>query len=257
MIRSLLALGAILSLSSCATVMNDSTHPMRVDTVTEDGRMITGAECVLSNDKSHTRIRSGESGQVRRSARDLEISCTHPGYPDGIGRATSRANAGMWGNLILGGAVGAVVDHSKGTAYTYPTWVQVVFGWVTSFDRRHEEDGQPVTGTRVTRTTVGPAPTVEEAVPPPSPPPAAPSAEPTDAATAVPFEAKAGDVLYVAAASARLFDNPDGAASGALPRGAEVQVHSRRNAWLLVTAGSQAGWVSLHDTCAGDGCALP
>lgn len=250
MIRFLLALGAALSLSSCATMMNDSTHPLRVDTVTDDGTMVSGADCVINNDKAHMRMRSGETIQIRRSARDLDITCTHPDYPDGIGRATSRANAGMWGNLILGGAVGAVVDHNKGTAYTYPTWVRVVFGWVTAFDRRHEDNGHPVTGTRVSP-TAAPAAPAATAVASPAPPPK------IQAAPAAPLEARVGDVLFVATNSARLFDNPDGAASGALPRGTEVQVHARRNAWLLVAAGNQAGWVDLHDTCAADGCAMP
>jgi hypothetical protein len=52
----------------------------------------------------------------------------------------------MWGNIILGGGIGAIVDHNKGTAYTYPTWVQLVFGKSLVFDRQMEKEGQPVLG---------------------------------------------------------------------------------------------------------------
>jgi hypothetical protein len=36
----------------------------------------------------------------------------------------------------IGGGIGAIIDHNKGTAYTYPTWVQRVF------DRSNENEGQ-------------------------------------------------------------------------------------------------------------------
>jgi hypothetical protein len=42
--------------------------------------------------------------------------------------------------------LGAIIDHNKGTAYTYPTWVQLVFGKTLVFDRSAEKDGQPVMG---------------------------------------------------------------------------------------------------------------
>lgn len=142
---------AALLLPGCATIMNDSTHQMRIDTVTEDGRIVAGSDCTVRNDKSTVQARSGEPFQVRRSAKDLEITCRHPGYPEATGHAVSRANAGMWGNIIAGGAVGAIVDHNKGTAYTYPTWVQLVFGWAMAFDRHAEDSGKPVEGERIAR----------------------------------------------------------------------------------------------------------
>jgi hypothetical protein len=83
---------------------------------------------------------------VRRSSKDLDIVCKDPAQADAVGRAISRANAGLAGNILIGGGIGALIDHSKGTAYTYPTWVQLTFGKTLVFDRREEEEGQPVTG---------------------------------------------------------------------------------------------------------------
>ena len=40
----------------------------------------------------------------------------------------------------------SIIDHNKGTAYTYPTWIQLVFGKTLVFDRSDEKDGQPVQG---------------------------------------------------------------------------------------------------------------
>ncbi|MBB4721820.1 hypothetical protein [Xanthomonas euvesicatoria] len=53
---------------------------------------------------------------------------------------------GIWGNILIGGAIGAIVDHSKGTGYTYPSWIQLVFGQTLSFDRHREDRGQPLQG---------------------------------------------------------------------------------------------------------------
>jgi hypothetical protein len=67
----------------------------------------------------------------------------------------------MWGNIILGGGVGAIIDHNKGTAYTYPSWIQLVFGKTLIFDRTTEKDGMPTPGTEPT--AAAPAPTAASA----------------------------------------------------------------------------------------------
>lgn len=43
-----------------------------------------------------------------------------------------------------------IIGHNKGTAYTYPTWVQLVFGQSLVFDRSDEKEGQPVLGKQPT-----------------------------------------------------------------------------------------------------------
>ena len=138
-----LALAAVLSLSGCASVMNDSTHPIKVETKTEDGKLVNGADCKLTNDYGSFNTKSGDTVQVRRSSKDLDIVCKAQEQPDASGRAISRANGGMFGNIILGGGIGAIIDHNKGTAYTYPTWVQLIFGKSLVFDRSAEKEGQP------------------------------------------------------------------------------------------------------------------
>lgn len=137
---------AMAALGGCATVMNDATQPIRIDTKTADGQLVSGADCAISNDKGRVTVKSGQTAQVRRSARDLEVTCVLPGQRDAAGRSISRANMGIWGNILIGGAIGAIVDHSKGTGYTYPSWIQLVFGQTLSFDRHREDRGQPLQG---------------------------------------------------------------------------------------------------------------
>ncbi len=146
MIKHLAALTAVLLSTGCASVVNDSTHPIKVETKTSSGDVVANAECTMTNDYGSFNVKSGNTTLIRRSSKDLDIVCKHPSSGDANGRAISRANGGMWGNIILGGGIGAVIDHNKGTAYTYPTWVQLVFGKSLVFDRTAEKDGAPVIG---------------------------------------------------------------------------------------------------------------
>ncbi len=147
MFRTPLSLAVIVACTGCASVMNDSNHPVRIDTKTEAGDLIAGADCKLTNDYGSQSMKSGDTASVRRSSKDLDIACKLPSQPDAVARAVSRANAGMFGNIILGGGIGAIIDHNKGTAYTYPTWIQLVFGKTLVFDRTTEKEGQPLQGT--------------------------------------------------------------------------------------------------------------
>ena len=154
----ILTIAALLTLTGCASVMNDTTHGMKVETKSASGETVAGTECKFSNDYGTTTGKSGDVVTVRRSSKDLEIVCKAPNNPDANGRAISRTNGGMWGNILIGGGIGAVIDHNRGTAYTYPTWVQLVFGKALTFDRRDEKDGQPTLGTEATQAaTAAPA----------------------------------------------------------------------------------------------------
>jgi opacity protein-like surface antigen len=144
--KMILAACAVLTMTGCASVLNDVTHPVRIETKTVSGETVANAECKLTNDYGVFDAKSGATIQVRRSSKDLDITCTHPQQPEAKGRAISRANGGMAGNILLGGGIGAIIDHNKGTAYTYPTWIQLVFGQTLIFDRREEKEGAPLAG---------------------------------------------------------------------------------------------------------------
>ena len=144
--KLILASAVVVLCSGCASVLNDVTHPMKVETKTESGTVVTGADCKLTNDYGVFNMKSGDTTQVRRSSKDLAIECTNASNPAANGQAISRANGGMFGNIILGGGIGAVIDHNKGTAYTYPIWIQMVFGKTLTFDRSADKEGQPNAG---------------------------------------------------------------------------------------------------------------
>jgi hypothetical protein len=135
-----------LTLSGCATITTDSGQSLRIETYAENGEEVRGAQCKLDNDNGSYQVTTPGSVTVRKSSVDLAIDCTAPNQPAAKAAVTSRVGPGMFGNIIFGGGIGAIIDHTKGTAYPYPTWVQLVFGRSLVFDRSAEKEGMPVLG---------------------------------------------------------------------------------------------------------------
>jgi hypothetical protein len=151
-LRIISPLAAVVLASGCASVVNDTMQPLRITTVTSQAIEVKGAACKAENDRGSWSLTSGEMGNVRRSDKDLMIVCTDPSNPDANAHAISRVNAGMFGNIIIGGGIGAVVDHSRGTAYTYPTWMRLEFGKSLVFDRNLQKGDAILEGTSPTAT---------------------------------------------------------------------------------------------------------
>ena len=79
---------------------------------------------------------------VHKSGEDLSVTCKKDGLPDGLLVAISRAAGSMWGNIIFGGGVGAIIDHSRGSGYDYPYQLAVKMGESTVIDKRTESGQQ-------------------------------------------------------------------------------------------------------------------
>lgn len=145
--KALVVVAAVMLSTGCASIVNDGNQGIKIDTKNAAGDLVSGATCTFTNDYGTVTAKSGTTASVHRSSKDLDIVCQQPDQKDGTARAISRANAGLAGNIIFGGGIGAIIDHNKGTAYTYPTWIQLVFGQTLVFDRRAENDGMPVAAT--------------------------------------------------------------------------------------------------------------
>ncbi len=122
----LISLSALLS--GCASITSSSIQHLTVTSVSSDNEIVDNAKCKLSNDKGHWSVATPGSVMVQKSAADLSIICEKPKYAPGTVRAISKAGAGMFGNIVFGGGIGAVIDHHKGTAYNYPTLITVIMG---------------------------------------------------------------------------------------------------------------------------------
>ena len=123
-------------LPGCATITSSELQTLTLTTASKEGQSVAKANCVLQNDKGRWQAVSPSAVAVRRSAQDLIVTCSKEGTPDGQLRAVSRAAAGMFGNIIFGGGVGAIIDHTKGTGYNYPDDLPVKMGMSLTVDRR-------------------------------------------------------------------------------------------------------------------------
>lgn len=130
---------ASLAFTGCATLTSNEMQPLTLRTKSADGKSVEQAKCTLKNDKGAWEMNSPGTVSVRRSAEDLIVECKKEGVADGFLRAISRAAGGMWGNIIIGGGVGAIIDHSKGTGYNYPDDLPVKMGDSVTVDRSKTE----------------------------------------------------------------------------------------------------------------------
>ncbi len=115
-------------LSGCATITGNSSQPVSVQAYDTHQTPLTGVKCKLTNDKGTWYTNAPDSVMVQKSAGDLHVVCEKPGLEPGLAKVVSKVNAGMFGNIIVGGGVGAIIDHTKGTAYNYPSVLNVVMG---------------------------------------------------------------------------------------------------------------------------------
>lgn len=126
---------AFLVLPGCATITSSEMQTVALTTKSQDGKVVEQVNCVLKNDKGEWQAISPSQVAIRRSAEDLAVTCKKEGVPDGLLRAISRAAAGMFGNIIFGGGIGAIIDHTKGTGYNYPDDLPVRMGTSVTVDR--------------------------------------------------------------------------------------------------------------------------
>lgn len=138
----LLALSAlIVATTGCSTITQESSQSLAL-TSSYQGQPVE-AECKLSNDKGQWSSKTPSNVMVRKSNEDLDVTCKKDGVPDGLLKAVSRAAGSMWGNIIFGGGIGAIIDHNKGTGYDYPNQLPVRMGESVVVDKKAETP-QPV-----------------------------------------------------------------------------------------------------------------
>ncbi len=125
--------------AGCATITGSEMQTVSVTTQAPDKTSVAKADCSLKNDKGIWQVTTPGFVSVHRSAEDLDVDCKEDGMTDGLAKAISRAGGDMFGNIIFGGGIGAIIDHEKGTGYNYPDTIAVVMGTSTVIDRRDED----------------------------------------------------------------------------------------------------------------------
>ena len=145
--KSLIAALALqMVLTGCASITKDAMQPVRVDTYSKTNEIVKDVKCVGKNERGEFATDSSGVMRPHRSGENLVVTCTKDGAEKGMATLISRANGGMFGNILFGGGIGAIIDHNKGTAYSYPDWVRVIMGDDLLFDRKQNKDNEVMLG---------------------------------------------------------------------------------------------------------------
>ena len=121
--------GVLVMSTGCSTISGSgTTQSLSVQTFAADGENLDGAKCDLVNDEGTWFVVTPGSTMVHRSNKDLHVVCKKAGVDVGSANVVSRTKGNMFGNLILGGGVGAIIDHNNGSAYEYPALIKIFMG---------------------------------------------------------------------------------------------------------------------------------
>tara|TARA_B100001250_G_C19231443_1_gene542408 strand:+ start:183 stop:500 length:318 start_codon:yes stop_codon:yes gene_type:complete len=87
---------------------------------------VQGATCSLSNDKGTWSLTTPGSAVITSSRVNLALTCSKEGYVNGVASLPSKhKDSATWGNVILGGGIGYIIDRKSGAAFIYPQQVTV------------------------------------------------------------------------------------------------------------------------------------
>lgn len=120
LLRIAVLLLALLS-SACASITAGTTQSVVVATAPE-----AGAECTLVNEKGTWTVPSTPgTTTITKAYGDLSVTCNKGNDWTGATSVSSSTGGAVFGNLLVGGIIGAAVDMSSGAAYTYPASITV------------------------------------------------------------------------------------------------------------------------------------
>ena len=104
--------------SGCASVVGDQTQPVSVDTPS-----CPKANCRLTNSQGTYFVKSTpETVVINKAYSDLTLTCEKDGKT-ATSVHMSQANAATFGNILLGGIPGALIDGGSGAGYDYPGYL--------------------------------------------------------------------------------------------------------------------------------------
>ena len=110
----------------CASITGSKNQPITVTAVCEN-IMVRTASCTVTNEKGVSYTSTPGTVMVQKSTSDLTIACSKSTFSANPVIVKSSSNASIWGNILLGGPIGAAVDAGTGAGFDYPPTVNVVF----------------------------------------------------------------------------------------------------------------------------------
>lgn len=112
------------ALAGCASVSDTPVEQQVLVVPTCHGQTVQ-ARCTLTNSKGVWQLNAPGSVVVQRDMFSLQVMCRAPFFGNGAAEMWSAPNSKMFGNVFLGGVLGAGVDAATGSGLGYANTVHV------------------------------------------------------------------------------------------------------------------------------------
>ena len=114
---------ASVSLSGCGTITQGTSQNIVINSSPP------GGHCELNRSGEHVASLYSTPGSVivDKSRKDIVVTCDKPGYQTASVNLESDPSLGLFGNAIIGGAIGVGIDYATGAANKYPGTTNVAF----------------------------------------------------------------------------------------------------------------------------------
>jgi len=111
----------VISVSGCGTITQGTTQDIAITSSP------AGSRCNLNRDGENIATLYSTPGRVHvdKTKYDMVLTCAKPGYQTASVNLKSGYGIGVFGNIILGGAVGWGIDSATGADNKYPSTANV------------------------------------------------------------------------------------------------------------------------------------
>ena len=111
-----LAIVALVALSGCASIASGTSQNIAITSTP------TGANCAVSRQGMMIQqVTTPAAPTVQKSKYDLSVECSKSGYATATQVNASGVEPWVFGNILLGGIIGFIIDLSSGAQNHYDT----------------------------------------------------------------------------------------------------------------------------------------
>lgn len=118
-------LGLTCGLSACASITGGTHQHLSVETRSAKQETIH-ADCTVSNSRGEQHVSTPGVVTLHRDSGPVDVRCMKDGAPIGGQEYLAHIRPMVWGNFLIGGVIGLIVDFSNGAARHYPDVLQVM-----------------------------------------------------------------------------------------------------------------------------------
>ncbi len=159
---------ALLSTTGCASLFGGTHQEIAVSSTPPQ------ASCSLSRNGAVIATVASTPGtaEIRKGTRDISVACEKPGYQTGHQVDEAGVDAWVFGNAVIGGAIGVGIDFATGAVHKYDSEVKVALAPAGAGVPQPMADQAPAQSVVLSATTQPPPPPVVRTAtyqPPPAP----------------------------------------------------------------------------------------